>query len=270
MTTIDGLGHIVRNARWEAGLTQDLMASRAGVSRAMLARIESGSRNPSLPMLERLLAVAGKQVRIELEPLDADVRRAIAEHRAADAPPATVTALHQLAGYSDWPALLPAVPHRFEGLAAASLLGAPVPVESIEVALADVPATWRWLTERLTELAVRVTPTGCRNPMGIGGVPHRSELARLPDDVAAARVERAMHLLREQVLGECSDRRLTVTGPFDDPRASVRLVDADQIKNAVPVETEVGTLRAQPRDEIQAADGRTARVLAVLREELPV
>ncbi|AEG43931.1 helix-turn-helix domain-containing protein [Isoptericola variabilis] len=268
MTTIHDIGGLVRTVRWEAGLTQDVLAARAGVSRTTLTRIESGGRNPSLPMLERILAAAGKQVRIELDPLDADVRAAIAARRASDDPPATVEALLTLAALSDETPNLNTPPHRFEGVAAASLLGAPVPVDAVDVALADVPETWRWLTDRLCDLLFQVTPTGWRSWMPIGGVPHRRELARMPHDEAVARFARATELVRMQVLEECTDRRFTLTGPFDGPPARVRLVEPEELVRAVPVETELGTMRAQPLDEIQVADGHTQRVLQVLREEL--
>lgn len=263
------IGDLIRNARWDAELTQDAMAARAGVSRSMLARVENGSRTPTLRLLERLLAEAGKQLRLELDPLDADVRAAIADGRAGDAAPATVAVLQRLLAYPE-SAELDGVVHRFEGVAAASLLGAPVPVDAVDVALADDPRTWRWLTERLGRLMLRVTPTGWSTWMGVAGVPNPWELERMSDDDAGTRLERGAGLVREQILAECPDRRFTLTGPLDGPPARVRLVDGrEDAVRAVVVSTELGALRAQPLDEIEAADGWTRRVLDVLREERP-
>jgi transcriptional regulator with XRE-family HTH domain len=61
---------LVRLARARAGLTQRQLAERAGVPQSVIARIESGARQPTIPTLERVLAGAGTEVRYRLEPLD--------------------------------------------------------------------------------------------------------------------------------------------------------------------------------------------------------
>lgn len=54
-------------ARKSAGITQQQLADRAGVSQPSIAAYESGRRQPTLPTLYRLLAAAGYEPRIRLE-----------------------------------------------------------------------------------------------------------------------------------------------------------------------------------------------------------
>lgn len=53
--TLDRLPGLLRARRVELGLSQAEAAGAAGVSQSMLARIESGERTPSTPVLFRLL-----------------------------------------------------------------------------------------------------------------------------------------------------------------------------------------------------------------------
>jgi transcriptional regulator with XRE-family HTH domain len=59
--------------------TQAALAARAGCSQAQLARYESGTAVPSIRTLRRVLAACDLQVRFDLEPLYADVDRAVLE-----------------------------------------------------------------------------------------------------------------------------------------------------------------------------------------------
>ncbi len=71
---------LVRLARSRAGLTQRQLAERAGVPQSVIARIESGSRQPTIPTLDRILAGAGVEVRYRLEPLEDHDDTLEAEH----------------------------------------------------------------------------------------------------------------------------------------------------------------------------------------------
>lgn len=64
---------LLREARFEALLTQRQLAKRVGIAASSLSRYESGRAQPSLPMLDRILAACGKQVRGALEHLHADL-----------------------------------------------------------------------------------------------------------------------------------------------------------------------------------------------------
>ena len=62
--------HLVREARSRAGLTQSQLAERLGAHQSSIARYESGDVRPDLETLERICAVAGFRLRIEIVPAD--------------------------------------------------------------------------------------------------------------------------------------------------------------------------------------------------------
>ena len=61
---------LIRLARSKAGLTQQQLASRAGVSQQVVSAYETGRQEPTLPSLQRLIGAAGFEMRIHLEPID--------------------------------------------------------------------------------------------------------------------------------------------------------------------------------------------------------
>ena len=61
---------LIRLARDKSGLTQTELAERAGVSQQAISAYETGRKEPTLPFLQRLLAAAGFEMRVRLEPLD--------------------------------------------------------------------------------------------------------------------------------------------------------------------------------------------------------
>jgi transcriptional regulator with XRE-family HTH domain len=64
-------GNLLRVARARAGMSQRELAEAAGVQQSTIARIESGARQPSLPVLARILAAVDLEPRITLEAYDA-------------------------------------------------------------------------------------------------------------------------------------------------------------------------------------------------------
>lgn len=60
------LWRLVAEARKRAGLTQAALSERAGVAQSTVGRIESGTRNPSADMVERLVRAAGYELRVSL------------------------------------------------------------------------------------------------------------------------------------------------------------------------------------------------------------
>ena len=63
---------LIRLARTKADVTQRQLADRAGVTQQAVSAYETGRMEPTLPTLERLLAAAGFEMRIGLEPLSDD------------------------------------------------------------------------------------------------------------------------------------------------------------------------------------------------------
>ena len=60
------LQSLVREAGKRAGLTQVVLAGRAGVPQSTVARIESGAQTPSTEMVERLVGASGFEIRVGL------------------------------------------------------------------------------------------------------------------------------------------------------------------------------------------------------------
>ena len=76
---------VLREARRRAGLTQREMASRAGVRQPVVAAYESGRREPTIPMLRKLLRATGHDLDLGLRPAHrlADPERANARLQLA-------------------------------------------------------------------------------------------------------------------------------------------------------------------------------------------
>jgi transcriptional regulator with XRE-family HTH domain len=242
---------LIKRARREAGLSQKGLAERAGVQRQTVGLIESGARRPSLGMLKGLLAAAGLQMRVELEPLDADVRREIEARRTnADAAKDVLDVWGSLFGMDE-------VAYRVEGVAAAALLGAPVPVPVIQIAFAETDATFVWLAAQVRGSLAKVRLDGENWPIDF-------DLGR---DEASREEERARDgvTVRERLAVECPDGRFWYEAWFD--ALSARLVPTDVVTRHVVVATSEGPIAVQPLDEIEAADGDVARVLRVMRED---
>ena len=66
---------LLRDARRDAGLTQQQVADRAGTSQAAVARYEHARAMPDLDTLYRLLLVCGRRLELTTTPVDDDVRQ---------------------------------------------------------------------------------------------------------------------------------------------------------------------------------------------------
>lgn len=58
------LAEALIQARLEKKMTQIELAKRAGLSQVMIARLESGSSNPTLETMSRVAAALGKEVKL--------------------------------------------------------------------------------------------------------------------------------------------------------------------------------------------------------------
>jgi transcriptional regulator with XRE-family HTH domain len=60
-------GPALRDARRHAGLTQSQLAELAGTSQSAVAAYESGARQPTLPVLSRMIRATGRVMRLRVE-----------------------------------------------------------------------------------------------------------------------------------------------------------------------------------------------------------
>lgn len=142
------LGRLLRTTREAAGISQLELAGRTGVSQGSLSGYERGLRLPRLDQVARILAGLGLQLRLEAEPIWADVDAAI------DAA-ATLSLAERLDQLPVRPLdVLDEIGHPpcvLAGLCAAVLLGAPVPATSIDLILLNDDA----VLDRFTRWAAR-------------------------------------------------------------------------------------------------------------------
>lgn len=61
------LAETVYNARHDAGLTQTELARRMGTTQSAIAAIESGSRTPTVELLQRLAHACGRKLTISID-----------------------------------------------------------------------------------------------------------------------------------------------------------------------------------------------------------
>jgi transcriptional regulator with XRE-family HTH domain len=59
-------GQLIRQARHDAGLTQQQLARRLGVTQATLAKLERNGSNPTIRTLERVLRATGRRLELRL------------------------------------------------------------------------------------------------------------------------------------------------------------------------------------------------------------
>ena len=55
-------------ARENSNITQQELSRRTGIAQTEISRIENGSRNPSIKLLQRLAAGMGMSLKISFEP----------------------------------------------------------------------------------------------------------------------------------------------------------------------------------------------------------
>ena len=124
------LGEILRRERCRSASYQREVACAAGIAQGRLSRYESGAAIPSWDTFVRVLAALGRQPRIVVEPLDADVDTCIDERLSTsreqwlDDVANNLPALLRLLDGLDWVATR---------LLAARLHGAPVPLVRFHV-----------------------------------------------------------------------------------------------------------------------------------------
>jgi transcriptional regulator with XRE-family HTH domain len=78
-------GHLLREARRRAGLTQRTVAERAGITQPTVARIERGDIEPSFERLVSLVRACGLDLEVHVVALDEDAWTQV-ERGAATSP----------------------------------------------------------------------------------------------------------------------------------------------------------------------------------------
>lgn len=63
---MEAAGALLRSARRKAGLSQEQLARRAGVTQSVISAYESGARQPSLPSLARLVEATGSGLEVHI------------------------------------------------------------------------------------------------------------------------------------------------------------------------------------------------------------
>lgn len=103
---------LLRDARTRAGLSRSALAAKANVPTSTVSRIENEDSDPTITMLERLLAAAGARLTLEAEPANADPTLAALATAAERTHGRLKIDWTRLRGFADWvsrhPAALPA------------------------------------------------------------------------------------------------------------------------------------------------------------------
>lgn len=126
------IGTFLKDTREAANISLPDLATLSGVSPAALKAYERGRRAPRIDQVDQILAGLGLRLRVEAEPMWAEVDAALdaaaAMPIAARLEGLAVDLLGLLGELGDLPCVV-------EGMCAAALLGAPVPVAVIDLIL---------------------------------------------------------------------------------------------------------------------------------------
>jgi len=98
---------VVEQARLEAGLSRRALAARSGVPTSTVSRIENGTMDPTVTMLERVLAAAGQVLHITIRPVTDRPSLARLADAVDEAPSGVRVDWTRLRGFVDWLALHP-------------------------------------------------------------------------------------------------------------------------------------------------------------------
>ena len=92
---------LIRRARSDAGLTQEQLARRLGVTQAALARLERTGANPTVATLDRVLRAAGRRLDLRLGRLQPSVDPTLLREALAMQPAARIAAAERLLGEAE-------------------------------------------------------------------------------------------------------------------------------------------------------------------------
>lgn len=92
---------LVRRARRDAGLTQEQLARRMGVSQAAMARLERAGSNPTVRTLERVLRATGRELELRLARPRPSVDESLLREALGISPEERIAAAERLAGEAE-------------------------------------------------------------------------------------------------------------------------------------------------------------------------
>jgi transcriptional regulator with XRE-family HTH domain len=87
---------LIRRARVDAGLTQQQLAGRLGVSQAALARLERTGTNPTVATLDRVLRATGRRLDMRLGRVDNSIDATLLREALRMDPAARIAAAERL------------------------------------------------------------------------------------------------------------------------------------------------------------------------------
>jgi transcriptional regulator with XRE-family HTH domain len=87
---------LIRRARAEAGLTQQQLARRLGVTQAALARLERAGANPTVATLDRVLRATGRRLDMRLGRADSSIDSTLLREALRMEPAARIAAAERL------------------------------------------------------------------------------------------------------------------------------------------------------------------------------
>lgn len=137
------IGRLLRLERERVGWTQRGLARRAATSQQCVSRVERGVAAPTTAVIERLFGALGQQLRLDVEPLDADLDDGIDLARSQD-PEVVASQLTNLGFLLRRAAGLRYV---IDGELAALLHGVPIRTQRYDLAVAqdDLAALSNWV-----------------------------------------------------------------------------------------------------------------------------
>jgi transcriptional regulator with XRE-family HTH domain len=213
-------GILLREARRRSRLSQYEVAVRAGCSQTIVARAESGEREPTLAKFERMLAACGFQLHVELEPLDTTLDQQIEDMAVAQGPTSLYLLSQDLLFLASGLAEA-AVPFVVEGVAAAILHGFPLPYQDVQLRIQDDLEVMRRFV-RTFELRRDLDPSCSPHRRDISALPRLEYIYDLRDRDAHWLADSVQIRVRTQAMDPCVGAvSMTVHGYKEETTVSV-------------------------------------------------
>ncbi len=272
------VGRLIRAARLEQHWTLRQLAERCGVSMTTLSEVERGIRAVTLPIVDRILAAMELDLHLETQPMWAGIDRAIAEAAGRSLRERITEWEIEFTSFVSWFA---EAPYLADGLMAAALQGAPVPVTVFEMAVPRDTGSLDHLTALICDMGASRWDVKWREwSGGLSRDPREAEEDAL---WAEARTQGAGPLEHER--RESGRTAFSYRCPHGEFRLRLvdRLVptlwvDLDDLPTAhrpvsrtgreIPLLTRI-RLPVVPIAEIEVADGFACRVLRRMRAATP-